>query len=92
MDFSSSSSRNNGLSNATLYDKNKNDIGKGLVQDGFIIAEKRPGRRFAKIVSKLTIARHVHDTLIAHCVQWLPHNERKPCERSLVQSQIFQEK
>lgn len=44
--------RNNGLPNATLFDPtSKADIGKGLTQDGFIIVEKRPGRRFAKIVS-----------------------------------------
>lgn len=43
---------NNGLQNATLFDPtSKADLGKGLVQDGFIIVEKRPGRRFAKIVS-----------------------------------------
>jgi hypothetical protein len=46
--------RNNGVSNATLYDPtSKADVGKGLVQDGFIIVEKRPGRRFAKFVSLL---------------------------------------
>lgn len=44
---------NNGLSNATLFDPtSKADIGKGLVQDGFILVEKRPGRRFAKIVNE----------------------------------------
>lgn len=45
---------NNGLSNATLYDPtSKADIIKGLTQDGFIIIEKRPGKRFQKIVSKI---------------------------------------
>lgn len=44
--------RSSGVPNATLYDPaTKSDIGKGLIQDGFIIVEKRPARRFAKIVS-----------------------------------------
>lgn len=52
--FYLSTDSNNGLSNATLFDpKSKADIGKGLVQDGFILVEKRPGRRFAKFVSGL---------------------------------------
>lgn len=44
--------RNNGIPNATLYDPaTKADIGKGLVQDGFILVEKRPGKKFYKFVS-----------------------------------------
>ena len=40
------------MPNASLYDPaTKADIGKGLITDGFILVEKRPGRRFAKIVS-----------------------------------------
>jgi hypothetical protein len=40
------------MPSATLHDPaTKADIGKGLITDGFIIVEKRPGRRFAKFVS-----------------------------------------
>lgn len=39
------------MSNASLHDPAKKiDIGKALIQDGFIIVEKFPGRRYAKIV------------------------------------------
>jgi hypothetical protein len=42
------------MPNATLHDPVKKiDIGKALIQDGFVLCEKRPGRRFAKIVSSL---------------------------------------
>jgi staphylococcal nuclease domain-containing protein 1 len=44
---------NNGLANATIHDTVKKcDIGKALIQDGFILCEKRPARRFAKIVGE----------------------------------------
>lgn len=44
--------RNNGVPNATIHDPTKKiDIGKALIQDGFILCEKRPGKRFMKIVS-----------------------------------------
>lgn len=52
--FPFSDYRSNGVPNATLYySDTKTDVGKGLIEDGFIIVEKRPGRRFAKIVSFL---------------------------------------
>lgn len=39
------------MSNASLHDPAKKiDVGKALIQDGFIIVEKFPGRRYAKIV------------------------------------------
>jgi staphylococcal nuclease domain-containing protein 1 len=41
----------NNLTYATLHDpKTKADLGKGLVADGFIIAEKKAPRRFNKII------------------------------------------
>ena len=52
-----------GESFVTLYTEEGLDIGKGLVEDGLLLVDKKGGRKLASLVRKVTHNTRINDVL-----------------------------